>query len=202
MHHLKPMELWTQQEVAAWLFCVGLGDKAATFQTNDVDGSALLTLAAPELTDGLDCNHLEAKQLLDALAFTKSVSDLETLAAELHAVKLAAKELEDQLVTKDERIAELEEQIVKEEAVVSDEQTPEGHPEDKILSLEHRHQAERRRLEARQEQELAAEEEVLVATRQTVVQHVRATAPPEGVSEERVTGRRHFKQEYDSAGLW
>jgi hypothetical protein len=192
--HFKPIELWTEEEVAVWLLCVGLGEKAEAFKANDVDGSILLTLATPELTDGLGLNHMEAKKMVDALEFTKSVSDLETLAAELHAVQLEKKELEDQLVTKDERISELE-KIIKES-----EEQPEGHqdwhPEDKILTLEHRHQAERRRMEERQEKEMFTEENSIIDTR------IHGSAPPEAVSEERTTGRRHFKQEYDTSSLW
>ena len=57
-------------------------------------------------------------------------------------------EHEKLLAAKNKRIHELERMVKELEAVGH------HHPEDALLSLEHRHQAERRRLEERQEEEM------------------------------------------------
>lgn len=190
--HSKPIEQWSVDEVAIWLLCIGLGEKVERFKENEVAGTELSDLTSEELTDGLGLDHLQAKKLILSRDFTKSVSNLERLAAEMKTVELEKAGLEDQLVAKNETIRQLENQ-------------PEGgpeahhdwHPEDEVMSLEHRHQAERRRMEERQEAEMHREE--------ILIQERRGAGADEASQTEKSAhkGKRHFKvQPYDPHRLF
>lgn len=161
----KPMKQWTVEEVAIWLMCIGYADKVERFQM--VTGLDLSNLTSEELS-GLDMDQEEADKLLHHVEFTKSVSSLEEMAAELEATKLAKQALEEQLVAKEKKISE-------------------DRYENRILAMVHRHEIERRRLEERQEQEVHAEEIDIHRKRQ-----VAQTSPGKDAIH---LGKKHFKQE-------
>jgi hypothetical protein len=168
------MEQWTVEEVAIWLICIGLADnKVERFK--NVAGPDLSTITKEDLI-GLGLDQDQAERLLQHVEFTKSVSNLEELAAELEAVKLAKKELEEQLVAKDEKISELEK-------LTGDD----GNPEDHLLAMEHRHEIERRRLEEHHEGELRVEE--------IDIHHKREVAKSTPDKEGPHLGKKHFKEE-------
>jgi hypothetical protein len=101
---VKPVSSWSDDEVAVWLHCIGLGDKIDPFKANAVDGSLLLTLEKEDLTGDLGLTGLQAKKVLQELEFTKSLSDSDgvgVLSKDMEKLQLDNKNLEKQIAARD-----------------------------------------------------------------------------------------------------
>jgi hypothetical protein len=113
---VKPVATWSDDEVAIWLSCIGLGDKIDAFKENAVDGGLLLTLEKDDLTGDLGLTSLQAKKVLRELDFTKSLSEGgggDDLSKEMKQLQVDIKHCEEQIEEKDAKIAKLERELAE-----------------------------------------------------------------------------------------
>jgi hypothetical protein len=110
----KPVANWSDDEVAIWLHCIGLGDKIDNFKENQVDGGLLLTLEKEDLTGDLGLTSLMAKKLLrerELLTSTSGGGGGGGDAQELQHLQVDNRHLEEEIKEKDAKIQKLEKEI-------------------------------------------------------------------------------------------
>ena len=193
---MKPMKEWTTKEVANWLYCTGFVDNEETRKLSALIGSGLDLYEMPE-TENHELVELIGKdvmeKLLQQIEFAKSLEQhgstdemTKELAAALDKLTLEKIQMEKELVTKDEKIAELEQKVVELSHTIH----PDKHPEDRLLAMEHRHEVERKRMEERHEQETKIAETEIRYDRS--IEEENELRPDKGVPQ---PGKRHFKEE-------
>jgi len=166
------------KDAIMWLICSGLEHKVERFKAaRNLD---LQTATVKQLVSvGLDQDH--AEKLIEHIHLAKSVSRLEELTAELDAVKLEKKGLEELLVAKDEKIRQL---------------TEDNHSRDQPSDIRQRGEVQGRDLEERQEHE-PREEEISICNKPEMI----ICSKPETVVTSQFKqlhhpyGKKHYKEE-------
>lgn len=123
---LKDFEQFSAEEIGLWLTAQGLGDKAAKFVEEGVDGDLLCSLTIDDLKNDLDLSGLQAKKVLKNIEFSKNLKtagesegdaeeaeklkhEIELLNGDKAAVDEQVDALTDEKATLEEKIQELEE---------------------------------------------------------------------------------------------
>lgn len=119
---LKDIKEFSAEEVGLWLAAQGLGDHAAKFVGEGVDGDLLLSLSYDDLKADLGLSSLQSKKVLKNIEFSKGLtaggggggedveqlkSEIAKLTSERGDLEAKVRELKDALSAKDAEVSAL-----------------------------------------------------------------------------------------------